>query len=307
MAPMSRGNRRYHFGAGPAYCALVTNREEKMLSQAEKAATFRDLHHGSEPFIMANVWDVGGAQLFAGLGYKALATTSSGFAYTTGRRDGEGDFGLGEALDHARAIVEATDLPVSADLENGYADEPEALEETIRRAADAGLAGCSIEDTLPGDPGYFPFDQAVARIAAAVEAARALPFPFTLTARADGLIAGHYDLDEAIRRLRAYEAVGADVLYAPFLKDLASVERVCASVSRPVNHLAGLKVAGETVASLGAAGVARISIGGSFARVALGALYTAGKAIMEAGTFAPIESSPGWTPILDAIDAGKPD
>lgn len=277
-----------------------------MLSYAEKGAAFRTLHSAPEPFVMANVWDIGGARLFAGLGYKALATTSAGLAYLTGRRDGVGDIGRAEAIDHARMIVEATDLPVNGDLENGYADDPEGVAETIRQSAAAGLAGCSIEDTHPGDEKFYPFDQAVARIEAAADAARAAPYPFTLTARADGLIAGHYDLDEAIRRLQAYEKVGADVVYAPFLKTLDDIARVCASVAKPVNHLGGLGVPGETVASLGAAGVSRISLGGSTTRIALGALYQAGKAMAETGSFETFTSSPGWKPILDAIRSGTP-
>ncbi|MFC3135743.1 isocitrate lyase/phosphoenolpyruvate mutase family protein, partial [Microbaculum marinum] len=236
-----------------------------MKTAAEKGAAFRDLHGGSQPFVMANVWDVGTARLFAGLGYKALATTSAGFAYLTGRRDGEGDIGAEEAIGHARLVAEATDLPVNGDLENGYSDAPEGVAETVGMAAEAGLAGCSIEDTHPGGDGYYPFDLAVARIEAAAEAARNAAHPFTLTARADGLIAGHYDLDEAIRRLQAFEAAGADVLYAPFLKSLDDIARVCRSVGKPVNHLGGLGVPGETVASLGEAGVSRISLGGSTA------------------------------------------
>lgn len=276
-----------------------------MRTQAEKGVIFRNLHQGEGPFVLPNVWDIGSAQLFAGLGYKALATTSSGFAYTNSFRDGEGDFGLPEALAHARVIVRATDLPVSADLENGYADAPDDVAESVLEAAAVGLVGCTIEDTCPGKPGFYPFDLAVARVKAAAIAARSLPFPFMLTARADGLIAGHYDVDEAIRRLQAYEAVGAPVVYAPFLRSLDDIARVCASVATPVNHLGGLGVPGETVASLGAAGVKRISLGGSLARVALGAAYRAGKEIAETGTFGEVTSAPGWKPILEAINAGK--
>ncbi|MCT8971537.1 isocitrate lyase/PEP mutase family protein [Microbaculum marinisediminis] len=276
-----------------------------MLTQAQKGEKFQDLHHDTGPFVLPNVWDIGSAQLFAGLGYKALATTSSGFAYTHNFRDGEGDFGLDQALAHARTIGEATGLPVSADLENGYSDDPDGLAETITKTAAAGLVGCTIEDTHPGEPGFYPFDVAVARIEAAVKAARSLPFPFMVTARADGLIKGLYDLDEAIRRLQAYEAVGAPVVYAPFLKSLDEISRVCASVKAPVNHLGGLGVPGETVASLGEAGVKRISLGGSLARVALGAAYRAGKQIAETGTFDEVTAAPGWNPVLAAINAGK--
>lgn len=277
-----------------------------MTAQSEKATRFRDLHRGPGPFVLPNVWDTGSAQMFAGLGYKALATTSSGFAYTNNFRDGEGDFGLDEALAHARVIVEATSLPVSADLENGYSDTPDGVAETIRKAASAGLCGCTIEDTHPGAPGFYPFDLAVARIAAAAEAARACPTPFVLTARADGLIGGLYDLDEAIRRLQAYEQVGAEVVYAPFVKSLDDIARVCASVGVSVNHLGGLGVPGETVTSLGEAGVRRISLGGSLTRVAFGAVYRAGKQIAETGSFDEVVTSPGWKPILEAINAGKP-
>ncbi len=277
-----------------------------MPSHAEKAETFRSLHHASEPFVMANVWDAGTARLFAGLGYKALATTSAGFAFFNGWRDGAGDFGLSEHLDHARKVVEAVDLPVNGDLENGYSDTPEGVAETIRQAADAGLVGCSIEDTHPGEDKFYSFEHAVARIEAAVEAVRALPDAFTLTARADGLIVGHYDLAEAIRRLQAFAAAGADVVYAPFLKDLDSIRTVCEAVDKPVNHLGGLGVPGETMDALKAAGVSRVSLGGSTARVAFGALHHVGASILETGNFESFADTPGWKPIFRAIRAGTP-
>lgn len=272
---------------------------------AARAERFRELHRPGQPLVLPNPWDVGTARILAGLGFQALATTSAGLAFAFGRRDGVGAVSREEAIAHAAAIVGATALPVSADLENGYADEPDGVAESVLEAAAVGLVGCTIEDTCPGKPGFYPFDLAVARIKAAAIAARSLPFPFMLTARADGLIEGLYDLDEAIRRLQAYESVGAPVVYAPFLKSLDDIARVCASVKVPVNHLGGLGVPGETVASLAAAGVRRISLGGSLARVALGAAWKAGKEIAESGTFAEVASAPGWKPILEAIQAGK--
>ena len=267
-----------------------------MRSHAEKAKIFKDLHHGSDPFVMANVWDAGTARLFAGLGYKALATTSAGFAFFNGWRDGAGDFGLSEHLDHARKIVEAVDLPINGDLENGYSDDPEGVAGTIRQAAEAGLVGCSIEDTHPGDDKYYSFDHAVARIEAAAAAARALPDAFTLTARADGLIVGHYDLAEAIRRLQAFEAAGADVLYAPGTKDLDTIRRVVSAVGKPVNVVMGFADPSITLEQLSEAGVRRVSVGGAMSRVALAAFVNAAREMREQG---------GFTFIRDMLPAGE--
>ncbi len=276
-----------------------------MRSRLEKTAAFRALH-ASGCFVMPNVWDAGGARLFAGLGFEALATTSFGLAATTGRRDGAGAVGLDEALDHAAMIVASVDRPVSADLENGYADAPEDVAATVKRAADAGLAGLSIEDARP-DPAapIYPFDAAVARIDAAAKAARDVDI--VLTARADGVMAGAYDLDEAIRRLQAFEAAGAEVLYAPGLPDRAAIARVCAAVSAPVNHVIGLGAPGLSVADLAAVGVRRISLGGTLIRLAMVALLEAGQEI-RGGRFERIEGAaePGWPPINAAMKAGRP-
>lgn len=274
-----------------------------MRERLAKTAAFRALHKES-CFVMPNVWDAGGAQLFAGLGFQALATTSAGLAFSTGRRDGAGAIGLDEALAHAAAIVEATGLPVSADLENGYADSPAGLVETVERAAAVGLAGLSIEDVRPdrGAP-IYDFDAAVARIQAAAEAARAVDI--VLTARADGLLSGAYDLDEAIRRLQAFSAVGAEVVYAPGLADIREIARLCREVDRPVNHVIGLGAPGQSLATLEEAGVRRISLGGSLARAALGALLEAGRA-MQKGQFDLAEAGPGWGAILTTMKNGRP-
>lgn len=274
-----------------------------MTDRLAKTAAFRALH-AEGCFIMPNVWDAGGAHLFAGLGFSALATTSAGFAFTTGRRDGAGAVDLDEALAHAAKIVDATDLPVSADLENGYADASAGLVETVERAAAAGLAGVSIEDVRPdrGAP-IYAFDAAVARIEAAAGAARAADI--VLTARADGLMSGAYDLDEAIRRLRAFAVVGAEVVYAPGLGDIEQIARVCREVERPVNHVIGLGAPGQSLATLETAGVRRISLGGSLARATLGALLEAGRA-MQKGQFDLAESGPGWGSILTTMKNGRP-
>lgn len=273
---------------------------------ADRAVRFRDLHRPGAAFVMPNPWDIATARLLAGLGFNALATTSAGLAFSRGMRDGAGDLDLDAALAHAAEIVSATDLPVSADLENGYADAPEAVAAAIARCVSVGLAGASIEDVRPDRAApVYAFDDAVARIAAAVEAARAAPRPFTLTARADGLLSKAYDLDETVRRLQAFEAAGADVLYAPGLPDRAAVERVCAAVSKPVNHVIGLGAPGLSIADLAAAGVARVSLGGTLSRVALGAVFEAGRALRD-GRADIAESGASWGDILGAIKAGRP-
>src|SRR5215470_6611273 len=254
------------------------------VSQSEKGKQFRALHDAARTFVIPNPWDVGTARILAALGFRALATTSAGFAFSRGRRDGEGLITRDEMLAHAGTIIEATDLPVSADLENGFADEPNAVAETIRMAAAAGLVGGSVEDST-GDPSRPIYDQAhaVERVAAAVETARSLPFPFVLVARAENFLHGRPDLDDTIRRLKAFAAAGADVLYAPGLPNLDAVKAVCAAVSpRPVNVLAGTKF---TVENLAAAGVRRISVGSALYRAALGAFLRAGREIADKGTF----------------------
>ncbi len=242
------------------------------------------MHARSGAFVIPNPFDAGTARILAGLGFEALATTSAGCAFGLGRRDGA--ITRDEALAHAKEIVEATPLPVSADLENGYADAPEAVAPTIALAAEAGLVGCSIEDAS-GDPArpIYEFALAVERVAAAVAGARALPFPFTLTARAENFLHGRPDLDDTIRRLQAFEAAGADVLYAPGLRELKSIRTVCTALGKPVNVLAGLGSAPLSVEQLAAAGVRRISLGSALSRAALGAFLDAAREIKKQGTF----------------------
>jgi 2-methylisocitrate lyase-like PEP mutase family enzyme len=253
-------------------------------SQADKAARFRALHEGPRAFVIANPWDAGSARVLAALGFQALATSSGAKAGVLGRRDGM--VTRDEALANARAIVGATDLPVSADLEKGFGDAPEAAAETIRLAAGVGLVGGSIEDAT-GDRTRPLYDmaQAAARVAAAVQAARALPFPFTLTARTENFLRGNPSLEDTIRRLQAFEKAGADVLMAPGLPDLAAVRAVCAAVSRPVNFMAGIKGKSFTVAELEAAGVRRISLATSLYRIAMTGLLDAAREVKDKGTF----------------------
>jgi 2-methylisocitrate lyase-like PEP mutase family enzyme len=260
------------------------------VSQSEKAGRFRALHEGPGAFVIPNPWDAGSARLLAALGFQALATSSGASAGVLGRRDGM--VTRDEALAHARAIVAATDLPVSADLEKGFGDTPAIVAETIRLAADVGLAGCSIEDaTGDRERPLFDMDRATERIAAAVEAARALPFPFTLTARTENFLRGNPDLDDTIARLQAFERAGADVLMAPGLPDLAAVRAVCAALSKPVNFMAGIKGRSFTVAELEEAGVRRISLATSLYRAAMTGLLDAAREVKESGTFGYIDRS----------------
>jgi 2-methylisocitrate lyase-like PEP mutase family enzyme len=254
------------------------------VSQVEKANAFRALHEGPGAFVIPNPYDVGTARILAGLGFQALATTSAGCAFGLGRR--EGAMTRDEALAHARAIVEATPLPVSADLENGFGDAPETVAETVRLAAETGLAGCSIEDAT-GNPDrpIYEFAQAVERVAAAVEAARALPFRFTLTARAENFLHGRPDLDDTISRLQAFEAAGADVLYAPGPSEFEPIRRICSALEKPVNVIGGLGPTPLTVEQLAAAGVRRISVGSALARIALGAFLAAAREVKAHGSF----------------------
>jgi 2-methylisocitrate lyase-like PEP mutase family enzyme len=251
-------------------------------TQKEKAVRFQALHRRPGAFVIPNPWDAGSARLLAALGFEALATTSLGMAAALGKRDGA--VSRDEVLAHCRSIVAAIDLPVSADLENCFGDDPETVAKTIRLAAETGLAGASVEDAS-GDPGHpiYDFALAVERVAAAVEVARSLPFPFMLTARAENFLRGRPDLDDTIRRLQAFEKAGADVLYAPFLPDLAAIRTVCRAVSKPVNVLAGRPLL--SVAELAEAGVKRVSLGGLLSRAALGALHRAAREIQERGTF----------------------
>ena len=233
---------------------------------SERHRDFWDLHQ-SGCFVIPNPWDAGSAKLMAAKGAKALATTSSGFAFTLGRPD-MGRVTRDEALQHAADIVRATPLPVSGDLENGFADDPDAIAETVRLAREAGLSGCSIEDTrmVPGNPAY-EFDLAVERVGAAADAARSLGEPFVLCARADGVMNGAYDMDEAVARVRAFETSGADLLYVPVVPDTEALARVVGSVTKPVNALAAGAVAGLTLTQIAALGVRRVSVGSMIARL----------------------------------------
>lgn len=256
---------------------------KKILSQAEKAERFTELHERKGAFVIPNPWDLGSARLLAGLGFEALATTSAGFANSLGRVDGE--VLLEEVLAHCRELCAATDLPVSGDLENCFADEPKKAAATVLAAAQTGLVGGSIEDYTgnPENP-IYEFDLAIERVHAAAETAHSLDFPFTLTARAENFLHGKNDLDDTIRRLQAFEKAGVDVLYAPGLKTLAEVRLVTSALSKPVNVLATL-VKGATVAELVEAGAKRISVGGALARAALTALLRAGHEMRNEGSF----------------------
>ena len=257
------------------------------ITQQEKADRFRALHAGPGAFVIPNPWDVGSARILAGLGFQALATSSGAAALSIGRRDGW--LTREQALEHSRAIVAATDLPVSADLEKGFADSPEEVAKTIRLAADAGLVGCTIEDST-GNPELPLYDDqlAVDRIAAAVDAARQLPFPFMLTARAHNFLYAGSNLDDAIRRLQAFEKVGADVLFAPGLPDVESVRTVCSSISKPFNFMVGIKGKSFPVSELVAAGVKRISLATSLYRAAMSGLLEAAQEIKD-GEFSFVE------------------
>lgn len=256
-------------------------------SQADKGARFQALHACPGAFVIPNPWDAGTARILAGLGFEALTTTSAGLAYVLGRRDGAGEVSREETLANAKAIADATDLPVAADLENGFGHSPEEAAETIRLAGEtAGLVGGSIEDST-GDPQrpIYDFQHAVERVAAAVEAARALPFPFVLVARSENFLHGRPDLDDTIRRLQAFEGVGADALFAPGLTKAEEIRAVCTAVEKPVNVVMGLKGAPFSVAELAALGVRRISVGSALSRAALGAFVRAAREIQEQGTF----------------------
>ncbi len=255
-------------------------------SQTDKGRAFVALHQRPGGFVIPNPWDAGTARLLAALGFEALATTSAGLAFSLGRQDGGGAVGRDEILANARDIADATDLPVNGDLEGGYGDAPNTVAETIRLAAKAGLVGGSIEDATgrPGDP-IYDFGFAVERIAAAVEAARGLPFPFVLTARAENYLHGRPDLDDTIRRLQAFQDAGADVLYAPGLKSGADIETVVRSVDRPLNVVMGLQGVALTVAELAEIGVKRVSVGSAFSRAALGEFLRAAREVRDTGTF----------------------
>ena len=273
-----------------------------MASQPEKAARFRALHEAPGHFVIANAWDAGSARILAGLGVPALATSSGASAGVLGRRDGM--VSRQEALEQARAIVEATDLPVSADLEKGFDDSPQGAAEAIRLAGGVGLVGGSIED-FSGNPQkpLYDLNHAKERVAAAVEAARKLPFPFTLTARTENFLRGNPNLDDTIKRLQAFEAVGADVLMAPGLPDLAAVRTVCAALSRPFNFMAGIKGRSFPVTELEGAGVKRISLATSLYRAAMSGLVNAAREVKDEGTFGYVDTTMA-TPELNGYMSG---
>lgn len=262
-----------------------------MSTQQQRAEQFKQLHEKPGIFALPNPWDAGSAKLLTQLGFAALATTSAGLAFALGRPDGEGAVTRAETLENARAIVGATPLPVTADLENGFGDSPETCAETIRLAAAAGLVGASIEDvTGKTDEPIYPLSLSVERVAAAVEAARSLAFPFVLTARADNFIRGRVDLDDTIRRLEAFAEVGADVLYAPGLKSREEIAAVVAAVApKAVNVLMGMADAQFALTELAEMGVKRVSVGSALARAAYGAFLQGAREIADQGTFQFVE------------------
>jgi 2-methylisocitrate lyase-like PEP mutase family enzyme len=255
-----------------------------MKSQQRKGDTFRALHERANAFIIPNPWDIGTARLLAHLGFEALATTGAGYAFSLGRKDGT--VGRERMLEHVREIVSATDLPVSADLESGFGDAPEMIAETIRLAAESGLVGASIEDTVHSRESRL-YDRALAaeRIRAAAEVAKSLPFTFTLTARCENYLIGNPDVADTIKRLQAYQEAGADVLYAPGLTTLDAIKTIVRSVDRPVNVVVGLVGAPLNFTELSAAGVKRVSLGSTLSRVALGAFLRAAREMKDHGTF----------------------
>jgi len=261
-----------------------------MLTQIEKAQAFRAMHQRDKAFIIPNPWDIGTARLLASLGFEALATTSAGFAFSMGRPD----YGIdrGEMMAHIAVLAASTSLPVSADLENGFGDEPETAAETIKLAAAAGVVGGSIEDsTGRADDPIYAFDHAVERVRAAADAAHALSFPFTLTARCENYLVGRADIHDTIRRLQAYQDAGADVLYAPGITSREDISEVVSSVDRPVNVLMGLQGARLSLDELSALGVKRVSVGSALSRAALGAFLRAGREMRDHGTFAFVDDA----------------
>ena len=277
----------------------------KRSTQADKGHAFRALHAREGAFIIPNPWDIGSARILAQAGFEALATTSAGFAFTLGRRDNT--IARYAMLDHVATIAAATELPVSADLENGYADTPEGVAETYALAATTGIVGASIEDST-GDPAHPLFDIAIAaeRVRAAVQAVRALPFPFTLTARAENFLVGQKDLADVIRRLQTYQEAGADVLYAPGLVERDDIAMVVKSVDRPINVVMGLAGARFSLGELGALGVKRVSVGSALARASSGALIDAAREMREHGTFAFADHAVAYRELGAMFDAPVP-
>jgi len=275
------------------------------MEQSEKAEIFRELHRPGDPFIVANAYDVGSAKMLAAMGAQAIATTSAGFAFTVGKADGV-IVTRDEMLDHCEDLSRAVGLPVQGDLENGYAHDPDGVAECIELAAEVGLVAACIEDTTfeDGKPSY-DFDVAVARVAAAVEAAEALPFDFTLTARADGIMIGAYDLDEAIRRAQAFEEVGAHCIYVPFPKSMDDLAAICASVETPVNALCAGPFTKYSKADFAKAGVARISIGSALAAATHRVVLEAGHAMLDDGDFTPLAKSVSHSEIDRMLKEGS--
>jgi 2-methylisocitrate lyase-like PEP mutase family enzyme len=273
-----------------------------MRDQAEKAAAFRALHSRDGAFIIPNPWDVGTARLLAHLGFEALATTSAGYAFSIGQRDNT--VGRDRMLEHVRAMVAATDLPVSADLENAFGDDPGTVAETFRLAVDTGLAGASVEDsTGRADEPIYDHGLAVERVRAATDVAHSVPFPFTVTARCENYLVGRPDLEDTIRRLQAYQEAGADVLYAPGLTSRDDISAVVRAVDRPVNVVMGLRGSLFSLAELAELGVKRVSVGGSLARAALGAFLRAAREMREHGTFTYAEDAVSSREIAAMFDA----
>ena len=252
--------------------------------------SFRDLHTPGDPFILANAWDVGSAKMLAALGAPAIATSSAAHAFTLGRPDG-GLVSRDEALAHAEDLVAAVNVPVSGDFENGFGHDPDTCAETVRLSAEIGLAGISIEDAAVPDDRAYPFDEAVARIRAAAAAARALPGDFILVARADGVMNGHYDIDEALRRIRAFDEAGADCLYVPMPNTMDDLNRVIAATGKPVNVLVAGPYAKHSRADYAAMGAARLSLGSALARVTHRAILDAGQAMFGEGDFSPLSAA----------------
>jgi 2-methylisocitrate lyase-like PEP mutase family enzyme len=271
--------------------------------RARRGERFRDLHASGDVLVLPNPWDIGTARLFANLGFQGLATTSAGLAFSLGRRDGDGAVSRDETLEHVRTIVDATTLPVTADLENGFGESPETVARTVRLAGEVGLAGASIEDaTCEPDHPIFDRGLAIERIQAAVEAAHALPYPFTLTARSENFIRGRPDLDDTLSRLQAFEAAGADVLYAPGLPDESALRLACSSVAKPLNYVAGFGPTRFSVAQLKEFGVRRVSIGTSFCRAGLTAVVRAAREVLDQGSFAYVDGIHSVADFNELID-----
>ncbi len=271
-----------------------------MITQQEKGIVFKELHEKDGCFVIPNPWDIGSTKILEQSGFKALATTSAGVAFSSGKRDGVLDTSRDVILDNARGIVENSSLPVSADLENGYSNNPDEIAKTIRLAADAGLVGGSIEDRkMHDDPPIRDFSLAVDCVAAAVDAKKALPFAFTLTARAENFLYGNPDLDDTIKRLQAYQEAGADVLYAPGLTTREQISSVVSSVDLPVNVVMGLSGVTMSVQELAELGVRRISVGSSLARAAWGAFIDAVEEIATQGRFTYAEKAASFAQLND--------